>query len=143
MPQDGGREADGGHVTDAGSTPCGTSACTSNRVCVETTSGGGACLSPPDGGACPGSAMGACCNTYVSYACAPRPSGCGADDYAMVPLLVGQRAVVGKGVLRTWKASARGPFHAYAYEEALSAGAPQPTTAALIEDLRKSLAAVG
>jgi hypothetical protein len=79
IAHDGGHAADGDHVTDAGSTPCGTSACTPDQVCVETTSGGGACLSPPDGGVCPGSATGPCCNTYVGYACAPRPAACGAN----------------------------------------------------------------
>jgi hypothetical protein len=76
---DAGRGPEDAGGSDAGSTPCGTSSCSGGEVCVETTSGGGACLAPADGGACPGTGTGPCCNSYTSYVCSPRPAGCGAD----------------------------------------------------------------
>jgi len=70
---------DAGVAVDAGgSDSCG--GCPAGDVCVVTTSSGGPCMQPGDGGVCPGGQVvppGSCCdNSSVSAACQPRPSAC-------------------------------------------------------------------
>ncbi len=63
-----------------GSVACGAMVCAAGNTCVVTTTSGGPCLLPMDGGACPPGMVkeGACCVFYsVTYACAPTPPGCG------------------------------------------------------------------
>jgi len=67
-------------VGDAGGGPCGTTSCNPGEMCVQTTTSGGACFAPSDGGACPpGTVMqGSCCvNMSTTSACQPIPAACG------------------------------------------------------------------
>jgi hypothetical protein len=62
----------------AGNVVCGTIRCSSNDVCVRRQTAGGACLPVGDAGCPAGSSPGGpCCVADPSFACAPRPAGCG------------------------------------------------------------------
>ncbi len=77
--------ADAGVAVDSGGTgsdasdACG--GCAAGDVCVVTTSSGGACMRPGDGGVCPNGQVippDQCCdNTTVTAACERRPGACG------------------------------------------------------------------
>jgi hypothetical protein len=60
---------------------CGTATCTSGDVCVASTTTGGACEMPGDGGTCPNGMTvppDECCdNSSTSYACQRLPVACG------------------------------------------------------------------
>jgi len=63
---------------DAGPDPCG--GCSASEICVVTTSSGGACEQPGDGGVCPNGQVvdpDSCCdNSSTSASCEPRPGAC-------------------------------------------------------------------
>ena len=68
--------------SDAGASDAGDACggCAVGDVCVVTTSSGGPCIQPGDGGVCPDGTVvppNSCCsNTSVSVQCQPRPAAC-------------------------------------------------------------------
>jgi hypothetical protein len=74
---DGTKDASG---VDAPAGDCGGLTCGAQQICVRTQTSGGPCLRPEDGAACPNGSTfsGVCCVSDPAFACAARPSGCGA-----------------------------------------------------------------
>ena len=67
-----------GTPSDAAGPACGSATCAATEVCVRTQFSGGACMAPEDGGCPSGTSLsGGCCTQDPTWACAPRPGGCG------------------------------------------------------------------